>query len=134
MSKRSMKNYSKDQVQLLPFTLIPSSFPEEPFFTVKNVQVFLNELIHKVAYDKEFLTNSLKRYCEFIYHSLFFYRNIALYICFSTIEADPFTAKLFHIYEIVYKEGFSQVYKVKFCKKRLSGTKKQKNIKYILFL
>lgn len=61
MSKRSMKNYNRDQVQLLPFTLIPSSFPEKPFFIVKNVQVLLNELIHKVAYDKEFLTNSLKR-------------------------------------------------------------------------
>ncbi|GAB1867635.1 Glutathione synthetase [Camponotus japonicus] len=86
MSKRSMKNYSKDQVQLLPFTLIPSSFPQKPFFTVKNVQVLLNQLVHKVAYDKEFLTSSLK----------------------STIQADPFTAKLFHIYETVYEEGFSQ--------------------------
>lgn len=86
MSMRSRKNFSKDQVQILPFTLIPSSFPEKPFFTVKNVQVLLNELIHKVAHDKEFLTNSLK----------------------STIQADPFTAKLFHIYETVYEEGFSQ--------------------------
>ncbi|CAL1684034.1 unnamed protein product [Lasius platythorax] len=86
MSMRSRKNFSKDQVQILPFTLIPSSFPEKPFFTVKSVQVLLNELIHKVAYDKEFLTNSLK----------------------STIQADPFTAKLFRIYEIVYEEGFSQ--------------------------
>ncbi|XP_072762521.1 glutathione synthetase [Anoplolepis gracilipes] len=86
MSMRPMKNYNKDRVQLLPFTLIPSSFPEKPFFIVKSVQVLLNELIHKVAYDNEFLTNSLK----------------------STIQADPFTAKLFHIYEIVRKEGFSQ--------------------------
>lgn len=86
ISMRSRKNFSKDRVQILPFTLIPSSFPEKPFFTVKNVQVLLNELIHKVAHDKEFLTNSLK----------------------STIQADPFTAKLFHIYETVYEEGFSQ--------------------------
>lgn len=80
MSKRSMKNYSKDQVQLLPFTLIPSSFPQKPFFTVKNVQVLLNQLVHKVAYDKEFLTSSLKRYCEFIYHNLFFFIAIRHYI------------------------------------------------------
>ncbi|XP_070157310.1 glutathione synthetase isoform X2 [Polyergus mexicanus] len=86
ISMRSAKNYNKDQVQILPFTLIPSSFPEKPFFTVKSVQVLLNELIHKIAYDKEFLTNSLK----------------------STIQADPFTAKLFRIYEMVYEEGFSQ--------------------------
>ncbi|XP_012218621.1 glutathione synthetase-like [Linepithema humile] len=86
ISMRSKKNFNKDQVQILPFTLIPSSFPKKPFLLVKNVQILLNELIHKVAYDKEFLTNSLK----------------------STVQADPFTAKLFHIYETVYKEGFSQ--------------------------
>ncbi|XP_029164299.1 glutathione synthetase-like [Nylanderia fulva] len=86
ISVRARKNFSKDQVQILPFTLIPSSFPEKPFFTVKNVQVLLNELIHKVAHDKEFLTDSLK----------------------STIQADSFTAKLFHIYETVCEEGFSQ--------------------------
>lgn len=31
------------------------------------------------------------------------------FISFSTIDADPFTAKLFNIYETIYKEGFSQV-------------------------
>ncbi|XP_018359283.1 PREDICTED: glutathione synthetase-like [Trachymyrmex cornetzi] len=86
ISMRSKTNFNKDQVQLLPVTLLPSSFPEKPFLTVKNVQTILNELIHKVAHDKEFLTSSLK----------------------STIQADPFTAKLFHIYETVYEKGFSQ--------------------------
>ncbi|KAG5307228.1 GSHB synthetase, partial [Acromyrmex insinuator] len=86
ISMRSKTNFNKDQVQLLPVTLLPSSFPEKPFLTVNNVQTILNELIHKVAHDKEFLTNSLK----------------------STIQADPFTAKLFHIYETVYEKGFSQ--------------------------
>jgi len=60
---RSKMNFNKDQVQLLPVTLLPSSFPEKSFLTVKNVQTILNELIHKVAHDKEFLTSSLKRYC-----------------------------------------------------------------------
>ncbi|XP_018406229.1 PREDICTED: glutathione synthetase-like [Cyphomyrmex costatus] len=86
ISMRSKKNFNKDKVQLLPVTLLPSSFPEKSFLTVKNVQTILNELIHKVAHDKEFLTSSLK----------------------STIQADPFTAKLFHIYETVYEKGFNQ--------------------------
>jgi len=63
ISMRSKMNFNKDQVQLLPVTLLPSSFPEKSFLTVKNVQTILNELIHKVAHDKEFLTSSLKRYC-----------------------------------------------------------------------
>ena len=34
---------------------------------------------------------------------------IYCFISFSTIGADSFTAKLFNIYETVYKEGFNQV-------------------------
>ncbi|XP_012532759.1 glutathione synthetase isoform X2 [Monomorium pharaonis] len=86
ISMRSKKNFNKDHVQILPVTLLPSSFPRQSFLTAKNVQTLLNELIHKVAYDKEFLTSSLK----------------------STVKADPFTAKLFHIYETVHEKGFSQ--------------------------
>lgn len=59
---RSRKNFSKDHVQVLPFTLLPSTFPEKPFLTVKNVQTLLNALIHKVAHDEEFLRDTLKRY------------------------------------------------------------------------
>ncbi|XP_020287791.1 glutathione synthetase-like isoform X2 [Pseudomyrmex gracilis] len=83
---RSRKNFSKDHVRVLPFTLLPSTFPEKPFLTVKNVQTLLNTLIHKVAHDEEFLRDTLR----------------------STVEVDPFTAKLFHIYENVCKQGFSQ--------------------------
>ncbi|XP_071568213.1 glutathione synthetase [Temnothorax nylanderi] len=86
ISMRSRKNFNKDQVQVLPLTLLPSSFPRKAFLAVKDVQTLLNELIHKVAHDKEFLTSSLR----------------------STIQADPFTAKLFHIYETVHEKGFSQ--------------------------
>ncbi|KAL0116724.1 hypothetical protein PUN28_009972 [Cardiocondyla obscurior] len=86
ISMRSAEHYNKNQVQVLPFTLLPSSFPRASFVAVKNIQTILNELIHKVAHDKEFLTSSLK----------------------STIEADPFTAKLFHIYEVVHEKGFTQ--------------------------
>lgn len=59
---RSKKNFNRDQVQILPFALLPTSFPRKSFERAKSVQILLNELIHKVAYDKEFITNSLKRY------------------------------------------------------------------------
>lgn len=59
---KSKKNFNKDQMQILPFALLPTSFPKKSFQTAKNVQTLLNELIHKVAYDKEFITTSLKRY------------------------------------------------------------------------
>ncbi|XP_014477401.1 PREDICTED: glutathione synthetase-like isoform X2 [Dinoponera quadriceps] len=86
ISMRSKENPNTDQVQILPFALLPTSFPRKSFETAKSVQTLLNELIHKVAYDKEFITNSLR----------------------STIKADPFTAELFHIYETVHQEGFGQ--------------------------
>lgn len=59
---RSKKIFDGDQMQILPFALLPTSFPKKNFETAKSVQILLNELIHKVAYDKEFITNSLKRY------------------------------------------------------------------------
>ncbi|XP_006610572.1 glutathione synthetase-like [Apis dorsata] len=86
ISMRSKVSFNKNQVQVLPFTLLPSTFPRKNFEKAKNIQILLNELIHKVAHNNDFLTESLK----------------------STIDADPFTAKLFNIYETVYKEGFSQ--------------------------
>ncbi|XP_003704661.1 glutathione synthetase [Megachile rotundata] len=86
ISMRSKERFNKNQVQVLPFTLLPSSFPKQNFEKAKSIQVLLNELIHKVAHNDDFLRKSLK----------------------STIEADPFTAELFKIYETVYEEGYSQ--------------------------
>lgn len=86
ISIRPKEYFNKNQVQILPFTLLPSSFPKKNFQKVKGIQVLLNELIHKVAHDNNFITRSLK----------------------STIDADLFTAKLFEIYETVYNEGYSQ--------------------------
>ncbi|KOC62360.1 Glutathione synthetase [Habropoda laboriosa] len=86
ISMRSKESFNRNQVQVLPFTLLPSSFPRKNFEKVKSIQVLLNELIHKVAHDNDFLTKSLK----------------------STIEADSFTARLFSIYETVYREGYTQ--------------------------
>ncbi|XP_025153801.1 glutathione synthetase-like isoform X2 [Harpegnathos saltator] len=62
LSMRSKKNFNRDQVQILPFALLPTSFPRKSFETAKSVQTLLNELIHKVAYNKEFIAASLKRY------------------------------------------------------------------------
>ncbi|CAK9825551.1 Glutathione synthetase [Anthophora retusa] len=86
ISMRTKESFNRNQVQVLPFTLLPSSFPRKNFEKVKSIQVLLNELIHKVAHDNDFLTKSLK----------------------STIEADTFTARLFNIYETVHREGYTQ--------------------------
>lgn len=66
ISMRSKVSFNKNQVQLLPFTLLPSSFPRKNFEKAKGIQVLLNELIHKVAYDNNFLIQSLKRYIKII--------------------------------------------------------------------
>ncbi|XP_066592782.1 glutathione synthetase-like [Prorops nasuta] len=86
ISMRSPESYKKGRVEIVPFTLLPSSFPKKEFEKGKNIQKLLNELMHKVAYDHEFLKNSLQ----------------------SVIEADDFTAQLYKIYETVSMEGFSQ--------------------------
>lgn len=61
ISMRSKVSFNKNQVQVLPFTLLPSSFPRKNFEKAKNIQILLNELIHKVAHNNDFLTESLKR-------------------------------------------------------------------------
>ena len=65
---RSKVSFNKNQVQVLPFTLLPSSFPRKHFEKVKGIQVLLNELIHKVAHNNDFLIKSLKRYARMIYY------------------------------------------------------------------
>ncbi|XP_049763451.1 glutathione synthetase-like isoform X1 [Schistocerca cancellata] len=83
---RSKTNYNEDILQFAPFALLPSVFPRKEFERAVNIQPILNELMHKVAHDHEFLTSSLK----------------------STIEVDEFTGNMFKIYETVYNEGFAQ--------------------------
>lgn len=83
---RSKVAFNKNQLQVLPFTLLPSTFPRGNFERVKSIQTLLNELMHKVAHDRDFLEESLK----------------------STVNADPFTGRLFSIYKTVCKEGFTQ--------------------------
>ncbi|PSN51649.1 Glutathione synthetase [Blattella germanica] len=83
---RSKSNFNKDSLLVAPFILLPSTFPRKEFEKAVKIQIILNELVHKVAHDYEFLSSSLK----------------------STIEVDKFTGSLFKIYETVRKEGVTQ--------------------------
>lgn len=85
---RSKTNFSKSSVLFAPFVLLPSPFPRKEFKKAVDIQPVLNELMHRVAHNREFLTNSLK----------------------ETILVDDFTANLFKIYETVQEEGVAQVF------------------------
>lgn len=91
---RSKTNFSKDMVQFAPFALLPSPLPRQQFQRAVEIQTVLNELMHKVAYDRKFLTDCLK----------------------NTIQVDEFTGNLFKIYETIMDEGPAQV-STKFSKK-----------------
>lgn len=73
--------------QFAPFILTPSLYPRAEFERALRLQIVLNELIHNVAHDTDFLRETLA----------------------STIVVDEFTGKLFEIYETVLAEGVSQV-------------------------
>lgn len=89
---RSKANFSEDSLNFAPFVLLPSTFPSQEFRRAVEVQVILNELVHKIAHNREFLTSTLK----------------------ETIQVDEFTGNLFKIYETVQDEGVTQVSRL-FC-------------------
>lgn len=82
--------FDRDALHFAPFVLFPSPFPKQEFERSLELQPLLNELMHKVAHDKKFLTETLKH----------------------TIKVDEFTRKLFEIYETVQNEGVSQPIKL----------------------
>ncbi|CAH1722053.1 unnamed protein product [Chironomus riparius] len=84
---RSKTNFNTDSLQFAPFVLTPSLYPRKEFEKAVNLQTILNELIHKVAHDTEFLRDTLA----------------------GTIQVDEFTANLFKIYETVLAEGITQI-------------------------
>lgn len=86
MCLRSKTNFDRDVLQFAPFALFPSPFPREEFYNACDIQIILNTLIHKVAYDYDFLKDTLQ----------------------ETIKVDDFTKNLFNIYEIIHKEGAAQ--------------------------
>lgn len=73
--------------QIAPFILTPTAFPRKEFEKAVGLQVTLNELMHWVAYDHQFLEETLEQ----------------------TIKVDEFTAGLYRIYESVHADGTNQV-------------------------
>lgn len=58
---RSKTNFNPDSLTFAPFVLLPSTFPKSEFEKAVNMQTDLNLLIHKVAHDHEFLSETLSR-------------------------------------------------------------------------
>ncbi|XP_014092061.2 glutathione synthetase isoform X2 [Bactrocera oleae] len=85
---RSKANFSPDSLNFAPFILMPSSFPRKEFEKAKNLQTIINQLMHNVAHDEEFLTTTLA----------------------ETVKVDEFTANLFNVYKKVLANGFGQAY------------------------
>ncbi|CAD7090096.1 unnamed protein product [Hermetia illucens] len=83
---RSKTDYNPDNMFFVPFILTPSSFPRKEFNRAIKLQKILNELMHWVAHDVEFLRTTLAQ----------------------TIKVDDFTAKLFGLYEAVLEKGVVQ--------------------------
>lgn len=71
--------------QFAPFILLPTLFPRREFDKAVRLQPILNELMHWVAHDTEFLRETLA----------------------NTIQVDEFTRNLFEIYERVLAENDS---------------------------
>uniref|UniRef100_A0A2M4AFW1 Glutathione synthetase n=1 Tax=Anopheles triannulatus TaxID=58253 RepID=A0A2M4AFW1_9DIPT len=83
---RSKQQFNPDALQFAPFILTPSAFPRAEFQKAVRLQPLLNELIHAVAHDSEFLLDTLK----------------------STEKVDEFTRGLVDIYRVVLSEGITQ--------------------------
>jgi len=80
---RQKNNFDRDALHFAPFVLLPTPFPRDEYEKSIKLQPILNELMHKVAHDYEFLKESLKH----------------------TIKVDEFTGKLWSIYETIMSEG-----------------------------
>jgi len=77
--------FDRDALHFAPFLLMPSPFPRQEFYRAKELQTVLNELMHKVAHDNDFLKETLSK----------------------TITVDDFTGKLFEIHQKIIDEGGS---------------------------
>ncbi|XP_075985779.1 glutathione synthetase-like isoform X2 [Anticarsia gemmatalis] len=83
---RDRKHFNKDVIQIAPFALLPSPFPKAEFEKAVELQPILNELMHKVAHDDDFLMNTLQ----------------------NALQVDEFTANLYDIWMKVRKEQVTQ--------------------------
>merc|ERR1712029_789465 len=77
--------FDRDALHFAPFLLLPSPFPRQEFKRAQELQTLLNELMHKVAHDNDFLEATLSK----------------------TIEVDEFTGRLFKIHQQILSEGGS---------------------------
>jgi len=80
---RRKDQFDRDALHFAPFCLFPSPFPRDEYENAIKLQPVINELMHKVAHDYNFLKESLK----------------------LTIEVDDFTGKLWQIYQTIMDEG-----------------------------
>jgi len=80
---RQKDKFDRDALHFAPFVLFPSPFPRNEFQKACELQVIVNELMHKVAHDYDFLRECLK----------------------NTIQVDDFTGRLWKIYQTIIDEG-----------------------------
>eukprot|EP00090_Calanus_glacialis_P028451 TRINITY_DN4569_c0_g1_i2.p1 TRINITY_DN4569_c0_g1~~TRINITY_DN4569_c0_g1_i2.p1 ORF type:complete len:481 (-),score=128.38 TRINITY_DN4569_c0_g1_i2:814-2256(-) len=80
---RQKDKFDRDALHFAPFVLFPTPFPRDEYNKSLRLQPILNELMHKVAHDYDFLKESLKH----------------------TIKVDEFTGRLWNIYETIMSEG-----------------------------
>ena len=62
MRPKAANLFSLDSLSFAPFMLLPSSFPRREFEKSLKLQPLINELIHRVANNYEFLKKSLSVY------------------------------------------------------------------------
>lgn len=58
---RFKDSFSENSITFAPFLLLPSTFPKCEFEKSVNIQPVINELVHKVAHDYDFLRNCLEK-------------------------------------------------------------------------
>eukprot|EP00092_Neocalanus_flemingeri_P009940 GFUD01010718.1.p1 GENE.GFUD01010718.1~~GFUD01010718.1.p1 ORF type:complete len:482 (+),score=144.35 GFUD01010718.1:71-1516(+) len=80
---RQKDKFDRDALHFAPFVLFPTPFPRDEYNKAVELQTILNELMHKVAHDYDFLKESLKH----------------------AIKVDDFTGRLWYIYETIMSEG-----------------------------
>lgn len=83
---RPKTDFNPDIVQFAPFVLFPSTIKTADFNKIINIQIMFNELIHKVAHNREFIRKCLS----------------------DTILVDQFTRNMYNIFETVENEGVAQ--------------------------
>ncbi|KAF9420490.1 hypothetical protein HW555_003240 [Spodoptera exigua] len=86
VAMRDKKHFNKDVIQVAPFVLLPSPFPRTEFEKAVELQPILNELMHKVAHNNEFLEHTLQ----------------------NALQVDEFTKNLYDIWVKVRNEVITQ--------------------------